>query len=195
MEHLQGYNDAVTKLKVLLETSGGNNDIDINQRRKIDNSSFKKWGSQEALLALNNQNTGKSELQELVCHQEDYIKQLEEELSFCRHQLNDLVIKVRQTTLNIENQDVLVKLKRENETLKNEKSACKCESLKRDNAWLVNAVQGLKEETMELQRRETEAVEQVRQSVHMAEQISLEKTQLEIELGQAKKQQERQQVS
>ena len=45
---------------------------------------------------------------------------------------------------------------------------------------------------MELQRRETEAVEQVRQSVHMAEQISLEKTQLDMELGQAKQQLERQ---
>ena len=68
----------------------------------------------------------------------------------------------------------------------------KCENLKRDNVWLVNAVQGLKDETMELQRRETEAVEQVRQSVHMAEQISLEKSQLDMELGQAKQQLERQ---
>ena len=42
-------------------------------------------------------------------------------------------------------------------------------------------------------RRETEAVEQVRQSVHMAEQISLEKTQLELELAQVKQQLERQQ--
>ena len=41
---------------------------------------------------------------------------------------------------------------------------------------------------MELQRRETEAVEQVRQSIHMAEQISLEKTQLELELNQSKQQ-------
>jgi chromosome segregation ATPase len=46
---------------------------------------------------------------------------------------------------------------------------------------------------MELQRRETEAVEQVRQSVTMAEQISLEKTQLEHELGQVKQQLDRQQ--
>ena len=42
-------------------------------------------------------------------------------------------------------------------------------------------------------RRETEAVEQVRQSVHMAEQISLEKTQVELELTQVKQQLERQQ--
>ena len=41
---------------------------------------------------------------------------------------------------------------------------------------------------MELSRRETEAVEQVRQSIHMAEQISLEKTQLELELNQSKQQ-------
>ena len=194
MEHLQGYNDAVTKLKVLLETGERESNQQVINRKgsSLLFNNKKKWGSQEDLLI----NQSKKELRELVCHQEDYIKQLEDELSFCRHQLNDLLVKVRQSTLNQSQeswQDTISKLKSENESLKKSVDACKCENLKRDNVWLVNAVQGLKDETMELQRRETEAVEQVRQSVHMAEQISLEKTQLEMELGQAKQHQERQQ--
>ena len=39
----------------------------------------------------------------------------------------------------------------ENESLKKQMEN-KHETLKRDNVWLVNAVQGLKDETMELQR-------------------------------------------
>ena len=89
-------------------------------------------------------------------------------------------------------QEMVKKLKGENEGLKHQVET-KYENLKRDNVWLVNAVQELKDETMELQRRETEAVEQVRQSIHMAEQISLEKTQLELEMNQAKQQLDRQQ--
>ena len=43
------------------------------------------------------------------------------------------------------------KLNAENESLKKQMEN-KHETLKRDNVWLVNAVQGLKDETMELQR-------------------------------------------
>ena len=42
-------------------------------------------------------------------------------------------------------------LNAENESLKKQMEN-KHETLKRDNVWLVNAVQGLKDETMELQR-------------------------------------------
>lgn len=130
----------------------------------------------------------------MVTYQEDYIHQLEEELAFCRQQLNETIEKVRQTTLSHqkENQVTIDRYKAENESLKKQMET-KHESLKRDNVWLVTAVQGLKEETMDLQRREAEAVEQVRQSVHMAEQISMEKSQLEHELNQAKQQLDRQQ--
>ena len=83
-------------------------------------------------------------------------------------------------------------MKSENESLKTSVDA-KCENLKRDNVWLVQGLKGLKDETMELQRRENEAVEQVRQSVHMAEQMTLEKAQIEMELAQTKQQLERQQ--
>lgn len=152
----------------------------------------RRWGSHENLLHHTNHTKG--ELRNLVTYQEDYIHQLEEELSFCRNQLTETIDKVRHVTMNQEkdNQEVLDKLKAENEALKQQMDS-KNETLKRDNVWLVNAVQGLKDETMELQRRETEAVEQVRQSVHMAEQISMEKTQLDLELTQVKQQLERQQ--
>ncbi len=83
-------------------------------------------------------------------------------------------------------------LKAENEALKKQIEA-KQEHFRKENAWLVTAVQGLKEENLELQRREDEAVEQVRQSVNMAEQISMEKTQLDMELNQSKVQLDRQQ--
>ena len=130
----------------------------------------------------------------LVHHQEDYISQLEEELLFCRNQLSGTIEKVRNATLEQEKatQEMVNKLRAENETLKQQVES-KYENLKRDNVWLVGAVQELKDETMELQRRETEAVEQVRQSIHMAEQISLEKTQLDLELNQLKQQLDRQQ--
>ena len=48
-------------------------------------------------------------------------------------------------------QGVIDKLNAENESLKKQMEN-KHETLKRDNVWLVNAVQGLKDETMELQR-------------------------------------------
>ncbi len=122
MEHLQGYNDAVTKLKVLLEGGDqGYNDnrcqTSITSKRK-ESVLVKRWGSQEDLLHSSNQS--KRELRELVSHQEDYIGQLEEELSFCRDQLNDMLAKIRQTTLSQsqESQDAIVKLKNENESLK-----------------------------------------------------------------------------
>ena len=119
---------------------------------------------------------------------------MEEELLFCRNQLSGTIEKVRNATLEQEKatQEMVNKLRAENETLKQQVES-KYENLKRDNVWLVGAVQELKDETMELQRRETEAVEQVRQSIHMAEQISLEKTQLDLELNQLKQQLDRQQ--
>ena len=121
MEHLQGYNDAVTKLKVLLEDTGSNPESmkhRSSQTNKRKESLVKRWGSQEDLLHSSNQS--KRELRELVSHQEDYIGQLEEELGFCRDQLNGMLAKIRQTTLSQsqESHDAIVKLKNENEVLK-----------------------------------------------------------------------------
>ena len=191
MEHLQGYNDAVTKLKVLLDGNHIQQQADLQRPKDSFNHGSKRWGSHEDLL---HSNYTKTELRELVFHQENLIGQLEKELSFCRNQLNDTLAKVRNVALtqSKESADTIAKLQTENESLKKSIDA-KCDNLKRDNVWLVNAVQGLKDETMDLQRRESEAVEQVRQSVHMAEQISMEKAQLEMELNQAKQQLERQQ--
>ena len=99
----------------------------------------KKWLSQEDLL---HNNHTKEELRNVVIHQEDYISQLEEELSFCRNQLSSTIDKVRQATLEQEKttQAMLNKLKRENEALKHQNES-KYENLERDNVWLVNAVQ------------------------------------------------------
>ena len=65
----------------------------------------------------------------------------------------ETIDKVRHTTLTQEKetQDVIEKLNAENSSLKQQMEN-KHEALKRDNVWLVNAVQGLKDETMELQR-------------------------------------------
>ena len=96
------------------------------------------------------------ELRDLVTYQEDYIQQLEEELGFCRNHLAETIDKVRHTTLTQEKetQGVIEKLNAENSSLKQQMEN-KHEALKRDNVWLVNAVQGLKDETMELQRYAT----------------------------------------
>lgn len=195
MEHVHEYNEAVTKLRLLLDS----NDFPASDITRSPTSypvkqpkDQKRWSSHEDLL--NHSNHTKGELRTLVSHQEDYIGQLEEELSFCRNQLNETISKVRQATVHQEKetQEVIHKLRSENDSLKKQLDA-KHENLKRDNVWLVSALQSLKDESMELQRRETEAVEQVRQSIHMAEQISLEKTQLELELNQVKQQLDRQQ--
>ena len=65
----------------------------------------------------------------------------------------ETIDKVRHTTLTQEKetQGVIEKLNAENSSLKQQMEN-KHEALKRDNVWLVNAVQGLKDETMELQR-------------------------------------------
>ncbi len=164
----------------------------FSRKGSVKSKDAKRWGSHENLL--NHSNQTKGELRDLVTYQENYIQQLEEELAFCRSQLADTIDKVRHATLmkEKESKDVIEKLRSENDALKKQTES-KHETLKRDNVWLVNAVQSLKEETMELQRRETDAVEQVRQSVHMAEQISMEKVQVEMELDQVKQQLERQQ--
>ena len=222
MEHVHEYNEAVTKLKLLLDqtnlhsNAGGQDngggiamaggelhsgtDVILSRQgslsRRVANhyhqaDQKKKWASQEDLFHASHT---KGELRGLVNHQEEYISQLEEELSFCRNQLKRIIDEVKVQSLEQEKatQEMVKKLKAENEGLKHQVET-KYENLKRDNVWLVNAVQELKDETMELQRRETEAVEQVRQSIHMAEQISLEKTQLELEMNQAKQQLDRQQ--
>ena len=111
----------MTKLKVLLEDTGSNPESikhRSSQTNKRKESLVKRWGSQEDLLHSSNQS--KRELRELVSHQEDYIGQLEEELGFCRDQLNGMLAKIRQTTLSQsqESQDAIVKLKNENEVLK-----------------------------------------------------------------------------
>ena len=221
MEHVHEYNEAVTKLKLLLDQTsphsnaeGPNNggdgggeihrDMDVmlsrqGSLRRVSNHHYhqadqqkKKWASQEDLFHASHHTKG--ELRGLVNHQEEYISQLEEELSFCRNQLKHIIdeVKIRSLEQEKATQEMVKKLKAENENLKHQVET-KYENLKRDNVWLVNAVQELKDETMELQRRETEAVEQVRQSIHMAEQISLEKTQLELEMNQSKQQLDRQQ--
>ena len=96
MEHVQQYNEAVTKLKLLLDQSSQFQQLDeqINPPPKdvllsrqgslLRNKDQKKWASQEDLLHGSHT---KGELRGLVIHQEDYISQLEEELSFCRNQL------------------------------------------------------------------------------------------------------------
>lgn len=204
MEHVAEYNAAVTKLKMILDgegggAGGGDNFSSMTPRFNLTRKDSvrsrdgnKRWGSHEDLLHHSTHTKG--ELREMVTYQEDYIHQLENELSFCRNQLTETIEKVRETTMTQqkETQGILDKVRAENESLKQQLGS-KYENLKRDNVWLVNAVQGLKEETMELQKRETEAVEQVRQSVHVAEQISMEKSQLEMELTQVKQQLDRQQ--
>ena len=111
----------------------------------------KRWGSHEDLLHHSTHTKG--ELRDLVTYQEDYIHQLEEELGFCRNHLAETIDKVRHATLTQEKetQGVIEKLNAENDSLKQQMES-KHETLKRDNVWLVNAVQGLKDETMQLQR-------------------------------------------
>ena len=73
MEHLQGYNDAVTKLKVLLDGNPIQQQPDPLSQRRSFNHGNKRWGSHEDLLHSNHT---KAELRELVFHQENLIGQV-----------------------------------------------------------------------------------------------------------------------
>ncbi len=66
--------------------------------------------------------------------------------------------------------------------------------LRNDIAILTEALQKGREETEVIRVREEEAVEQVKRSIQAAEQLKMEKSELEYELGQIKMQMERQQA-
>jgi hypothetical protein len=145
MEQVSGYNEAVTKLRLLLDNSsnlgfledhqdtanaGGGQNRDFENRSGFNFSRLesgygankskeasKRWSSQENLLHSNHT---KGELRVLVTHQEDYIGQLEQELDFSRQQLGETINKVKTTALVQEKdtQDIIAKLKADNHNLK-----------------------------------------------------------------------------
>ena len=68
------------------------------------------------------------------------------------------------------------------------------DKFKQDNVLLSEALKKVRDETEEVRKREDEAVEQVKNSVQVAEQLRMEKTEMEYEIGQLKLQIERQQA-
>uniref|UniRef100_A0A0K2TDK5 Uncharacterized protein n=1 Tax=Lepeophtheirus salmonis TaxID=72036 RepID=A0A0K2TDK5_LEPSM len=75
-----------------------------------------------------------------------------------------------------------------------ESEKLKEQSLRKEISVLSESLNHLRSEFDEVTRRESEAVEQVKRSVEVAEQVRLEKTDLEFEIGQLKLQIERQQA-
>ena len=68
------------------------------------------------------------------------------------------------------------------------------DKFKQDNVLLSEALKKVRDEAEEVRKREDEAVEQVKNSVQVAEQLRMEKTEMEYEIGQLKMQIERQQA-
>ena len=68
------------------------------------------------------------------------------------------------------------------------------EGLKKDVEMLNQALTDSRQECEEFARKESEAVEQVRRSVEVAEQLKAERSEMEYEIGQHKLQIDRLQV-
>ena len=129
--------------------------------------------------------------------QENYIQQLEKENEFCRHQVAGVLslMKGDESGTNIIAQ--MNALKQENEQLRSgpgPSSRKLIDGLRQDNEMLTQALDQSRKEAEDLGRKEAEAVEQVRRSVEVAEQLRLERTDLEYEIGQLKMQVDRMQV-
>lgn len=161
-------------------------------------------------------------VKELVQRQEIYISQLEKEAAFCRDQLSNILLQVKQVLVANSNEAADDKAKKE-EMMKMLKSL-ESEVKSRDQFQLENKkyqeenlilkqqlsktekntvtadessstlIANLRKEVDILKAREAEAAEQVQKSVKVAEQIRQQKSEAEFEIGQLSSQVERQQV-
>lgn len=199
--HEWAYRDAVTKLRVLLGDGQSNlastvtESVQEETPRRRHNSWHNMIDAATTPPQYDTPRFSEDEMKALVEKQESYVMQLEAEIKFCRDQLAKTIGQMRETTasMNIEEDSDRVKLLlAENANLK-KRLESNNEKVKHDNAWLNHALVQIQGEMAELQRREAEAVDQVKRSVGIAEQVRMEKAQLEMEVGQAKLQVERQQ--
>ena len=161
-----------------------------------------------------------SAVKELIQRQETYIEQLEKEAAFCRDQLSNILLQVKQVLVansneaaedNAKKEEMMKMLKnleaevksREQFQVENKKYQEENLILKQQlhknvlntpNAAAESCVPQLRKEIENLKAREAEAAKQVQKSVKVAEQIRQQKTEAEFEIGQLSSQVERQQV-
>ena len=159
-------------------------------------------------------------VKQLIQRQETYIEQLEKEAAFCRDQLSNILMQVKNILIENSNEAAEDKAKKEemlnmlrslelemksaeqfqfqNKKYQEENFVLK-QQLERSekkpkNNEDDNCVIQLKNEVEVLKAREAEAAEQVQKSVKVAEQIRQQKTEAEFEIGQLSSQVERQQA-
>ncbi len=135
--------------------------------------------------------TNRAEELALLTHQEKYIKQLEREMIFCREQLAFVLSNVKGVLNNEKKSEV-------NKATSNvfsavEETTAATLKLRKDNTLLSDSLQRLRIEVEEVRTREEEAAEEVKRSVQVAEQLRMEKAEMDYEIGQLKIQVDRQQ--
>ena len=165
------------------------------QRNSGNRTRYNSWHNLEYL--------GSQEEEELLLikKQENYIAQLEKEMEFCREQLKNVFGQVKgllgekgqQMPVNESLAQILeghLKTTKPTVPFGGLNSSGK---LDRENHLLNDAIKKLRSDVDEISKREVEAVEQVKRSVQVGEQLRMEKTELEYEITQLNLQNERQQ--
>jgi len=136
---------------------------------------------------------GEEKLAKFVNKQESYIQQLENENQYFRQQVVAVLRLVKAG-----GDEELRGLREENERLRNgvppESTRHLIDGLRHDVEMLNGALAQARQDNQVLDRKEAEAVDQVRRSVEVAEQMRLERSEMEYEIGQLKLQIDRLQM-